>query len=240
MMRPFTGTGLEWNAIIARLPNAHLLQTWEWAQVKAAYGWKSMPFVWDSGSSDRMPVAAAMVLRRQVLSRGFAARLCILYIPKGPLFDAKDERLGEEVLSDLQVFAKKHGAMLLKIDPDVVLGIGVPGEPNARDDEQGQRLQSELRQRGWLFSGEQIQFRNTVMVDLTPSESELLTHMKQKTRYNVRLAEKKGLLIRAGSQSDLATLYRMYAETSVRDGFVVREERYYRTLWETFMRRIDA
>ncbi len=56
----------------------------------------------------------------------------------------------------------------------------------------------------------------------------------------MRLAEKKGLLIRAGSQADLATLYRMYAETSVRDGFVVREERYYRTLWETFMRRIDA
>ena len=56
----------------------------------------------------------------------------------------------------------------------------------------------------------------------------------------MRLAEKKGILIRAGSQADLATLYRMYAETSVRDGFVVREERYYRTVWETFMRRVDA
>ena len=167
MMQPFTGTGLEWNAIIARLPNAHLLQTWEWAQVKAAYGWKPMPFVWDAGSPDRMPVAAAMVLRRQVLSRGFAARLCILYIPKGPLFDAADEPLRGQVLSDLQEFAKNQGAMLLKIDPDVVLGIGVPGEANASDDEQGQRLRSELRQRGWLFSGEQIQFRNTVMVDLT-------------------------------------------------------------------------
>ncbi len=239
-MEPFTGTGLQWNAIIARLPNAHLLQTWEWAQVKAAYGWKPMPFVWAAGSLDRMPVAAAMVLRRQVLSRGFAARLCILYIPKGPLFDAVDERLQREVLSDLQEFAKKQRAILLKIDPDVTLGIGVPGEANARDDEQGQRLQSELRQRGWLFSGGQIQFRNTVIVDLTAAESELLTHMKQKTRYNVRLAEKKGLLIRAGSQADLATLYRMYVETSVRDGFVVREERYYRTVWETFMRRIDA
>ena len=69
-MRSFTGTGPEWNTIIARLPNPHLLQTWEWAQVKAAYGWKPIPFIWDAGSPDQMPVAAAMVLRRQVLKLG--------------------------------------------------------------------------------------------------------------------------------------------------------------------------
>jgi len=94
---------------------------------------------------------------------------------------------------------------------------------------------SALRRRGWLFSSDQIQFRNTVLIDLSPSEDELLARMKQKTRYNVRLASKKGVTVRMGTENDLPMLYKMYAETSVRDGFVIRGEDYYRTVWQTFM-----
>jgi lipid II:glycine glycyltransferase (peptidoglycan interpeptide bridge formation enzyme) len=89
--------------------------------------------------------------------------------------------------------------------------------------------------RGWTFSNGQVQFRNTVLLDLTLSEAEMLERMKQKTRYNVRLAEKKGVLVRAGTAADIDTLCRMYAETSVRDGFVIRDEAYYRHVWGTFM-----
>ena len=67
-------------------------------------------------------------------------------------------------------------------------------------------------------------------------EDDLLARMKQKTRYNVRLAERKGVTIRAGTETDLDTLYRMYAETSVRDGFVIRDQKYYLDLWRTFLR----
>jgi peptidoglycan pentaglycine glycine transferase (the first glycine) len=59
--------------------------------------------------------------------------------------------------------------------------------------------------------------------------------MKQKTRYNVRLAEKKGVSVRVGKLEDLGMLYKMYAETSVRDGFVIRDEEYYMTVWTLFM-----
>jgi len=60
--------------------------------------------------------------------------------------------------------------------------------------------------------------------------------MKQKTRYNIRLAERKGVALRVGTLDDLPMLYKMYAETSVRDGFVIRDEGYYKTVWQTFMR----
>ena len=226
-MEPFTGTAAEWDERIARLPNPHLLQTWEWAQVKAAYGWKPIPLVWDG--------AAAMVLKRQMLNRSYAARLCIHYVPKGPLFDASDPDLQQRVLSDLESFVRKQGAILLKVDPDILLGSGVPGQDGALQFEGGLRFQSELRRRGWRPSGSPVQFRNTVIIDLSPSEAELLERMKQKTRYNVRLAEKKGVRVRGGTVDDLPALYRMYAETSVRDGFVIREEAYYRTVWEAFM-----
>ncbi len=227
-MHLFEGSPAEWNTRIAALQNPHLLQSWEWAQVKAAYGWKPIPLVWDD--------AAAMVLKRQVLSRGFAARLCILYAPKGPLFQRDDPALYASVLDQLQAFARKQGAILLKIDPDVVLGTGIPGEPNAQDSQPGLAFQSELQRRGWRFSESQVQFRNTVLIDLKPSEDELLARMKQKTRYNIRLAEKKGVHVRTGTLDDLPTLYRMYAETSVRDHFVIRNEGYYRTVWQAFMR----
>ena len=227
-MHPFAGSAAEWDGLIAGMPNPHLLQTWEWAQVKAAYGWTPMPFTWGG--------AGAMILKRRVLSRGFAARLCILYVPKGPAFDFANDRERSAVLDELQAFARAQGAILLKIDPDVVIGRGVPGEPGAQEVGTGVRFQEELRRRGWLFSGGQVQFRNSVLIDLLASEDEMLLRMKQKTRYNIRLAEKKGITVRSGTLDDLSMLYRMYAETSVRDRFVIRNEGYYRTVWETFMR----
>ena len=63
----------------------------------------------------------------------------------------------------------------------------------------------------------------------------MLARMKPKTRYNIRLAEKKGVSVRVGTLDDLPMLYKMYAETSVRDGFVIRDENYYMTVWKLFM-----
>jgi lipid II:glycine glycyltransferase (peptidoglycan interpeptide bridge formation enzyme) len=236
MMEPFTGKSSEWNAIIRELPNPHLLQSWEWAQVKAAYGWKPMPFIWrrNNGGGDSI-VAAAMLLIRRVLNRGFAARLCIIYIPKGPLLNWTDESLRTQVLDDLQVFAKKQGAIFLKLDPDIILGTGIPKDQNEPEPTDRQDVLSEFKRRKWLLSDDQIQFRNTVMIGLSESEEEMLARMKQKTRYNIRLAEKKGVTLRAGKVDDLPLIFKMFAETSVRDGFVIREESYYRTVWETFM-----
>lgn len=234
-MIPFTGSPQAWNELVSRLPLAHLLQTWEWSQVKARYGWQALPFVWsDPQSPNHQPVAAAMILKRSLPVGGFARRLCVLYIPKGPLLDWNDAPLRRRVLDDLQAYARRQGAIFVKLDADVALGTGVPGTPAASESSRGQALQSELLQRGWKFSQDQIQFRNTVLIDLSPSEDELLARMKQKTRYNVRLAQKKGVTVRAARPDDLSQLYRMYAETSVRDGFLIRKEGYYQTVWRTF------
>ena len=238
-----------WNSLISELPNPHFLQTYEWGRVKAKYGWMPLYVVWtDNGQFFVMKdtdhwsldtdhcVAAALILKRQILRNGFAARLSILYSPKGPLLDWSDEVLRKRVLNDLQAFAKKQGAIFLKTDPDVVLGTGVPQAEDDYIDKGGQVVMSELKRRGWLYSSDQIQFKNTVLIDLNPSEEELLAQMKQKTRYNIRLAEKKGVNLRVGNQEDLGMLYKMYAETSIRDGFVIRDEDYYKTVWNLFMK----
>jgi peptidoglycan pentaglycine glycine transferase (the first glycine) len=121
------------------------------------------------------------------------------------------------------------------MDPDVVLGTGIPSSEEDVIDTSGQAVLFELKGRGWAYASDQIQFKNTVLVDLSPSEEEMLARMKQKTRYNVRLAEKKGVTLRIGTPQDMSMLYKMYAETSVRDGFVIRDEGYYKTVWKIFM-----
>jgi lipid II:glycine glycyltransferase (peptidoglycan interpeptide bridge formation enzyme) len=216
------------------LPGAHLLQTWEWGQVKAHYGWEPMPKIWYG--EDGSPSAAALILGRAIAIPGLPVRLRVLYSPKGPMLrDWGDASLRRSVLDDLRTLALEQRAIFIKIDPDVRLGTGIPDSDQATEDEIGLEVGADLVSLGWRLSSEQVQFRNTVLIDLNPSLDELLGRMKQKTRYNIRLAERKGVIVRAGSLDDLDLLYQMYAETAVRDGFVIREREYYQAVWSTFM-----
>jgi lipid II:glycine glycyltransferase (peptidoglycan interpeptide bridge formation enzyme) len=215
--------------------------------VKAKYGWIPYYAVWSENgefhitqdsaslSSFIFPVtAAALILKRTVSFRGLA-KATVLYAPKGPLLDWANEPLRIRVLNNLQSFAKEQKVIFIKIDPDVELGCGVPASEGDVIDGTGQAVMAELKRLGWGYSSDQIQFRNTVLIDLSATEEEMLARMKPKTRYNTRLAEKKGVSVRAGTRADLPALYKMYAETSVRDGFVIRDEEYYMTVWNLFM-----
>jgi lipid II:glycine glycyltransferase (peptidoglycan interpeptide bridge formation enzyme) len=223
----------DWNEIIASLPDAHLLQSREWAQVKSPVGWEPATRVW--GDPDK-PDAAALILYRTVSIAWLGPKLRIMYIPKGPLLrDWGDQELRRGVLDDLTALARQKGAIFLKIDPDVPLGRGIPARTEGNDDPMGAAVLGDLTARGFHYSDEQVQFRNTVLIDLSPPDDALLASMKQKTRYNIRLAGRKGVAVRKGTPADLGMLYRMYAETSMRDGFTIRGENYYLDLWKTFM-----
>ncbi len=221
-----------WNDIILKLPGAHALQTQEWAAQKAQFNWEPSTRTWQNETG--LPVAAALTLIRRIPMQGMSARASIAYTPKGPLLDWTDQALRGRVLAEMVREAKKKGAIFLKIDPEVRIGTGVPGEPDDRPDPLGSQVVSELKAMGWVSAPEQVQYRNTVIVDLSKDEEDLLAAMKQKTRYNVRLAARRGVDVRPGSAADFEMLYRMYAETSARDGFVIRQKRYYTTLWKIF------
>jgi lipid II:glycine glycyltransferase (peptidoglycan interpeptide bridge formation enzyme) len=217
-----------WNDLIANLPGAHLLQTREWGEIKRGNGWQPAPWVWRETGGQVAGAAMTLV-------RGVFKGLSVLYVPKGPLLDWSATRLRRQALSDLVDLGRRSGAIFVKIDPDVVVGTGIPGETNAQASAVGQAVMEDLRTGGWRFSDEQVQFRNTVLIDLTPDLDRLLANMKQKTRYNIRLAERKGVTVRTGATADLPLLYQMYAETARRDDFVIRDESYYLSLWTTML-----
>ena len=237
-----------WNSLLQSLPEPHILQTWEWGQVKAAFGWTPSYHVWEERSPGKLiyvagqpqestiAYAMALVLKRRLIVRGSDMGFNVIYVPKGPILRDWSERdMRQQVLSDLLIYARQQNAIFIKIDPDVRLGCGIPGRPEAREDPRGASLTTYLKQSGWIYSADQIQFPNSVYIDLNVPEETLLSNMKQKTRYNIRLAEKHNVSIRQGGESDIPDLYRMYAITSQRDGFVIRPLEYYESVWKLCM-----
>lgn len=217
-----------WQQTLAKLPNAHALQSWTWGQFKGRWGWTAQPLVMAVGGNHAEAIAAALVLKRPIPRSPF----CVLYVPKGPVLDYRDAQLREQVLSQLEQLAHRERAIFIKIDPEVVKSWGVDQE---RVSPLGSQVTQTLRRRGWVESAEQIQFRNTVEVYLDQDEEALLAAMKQKTRYNIRLAARKGVTVREGTRDDLPMIFGMYRDTAARDGFTIRPEAYYLDGWAAML-----
>ncbi len=222
-----------WNAALRDLPGAHILQTWEWGAFKQLEtGWT--PERLHFKNADGVVVAAASVLTRRV------GPLRVMYVPKGPALDYRDPDRVRAVLDQLEQRARQKRAVWLKIDPDVIAGTGIPGGADSdrppHDDPTGQGVLELLRGRGWRFSASQVQFRNTVTLDLTQDEDALLAGMNQSTRRKVRTGPKKGVSVRsANTPADLTTLYDLYTVTGERQGFLIRPLDYYREAWARFI-----
>ncbi len=225
-----------WDAAILKLPQPHILQSLVWGETKLQTGWRARRLLWqgtspvpqsasadlpDQPANSCADLAAASILIRRLYGR---LPVAVAYAPKGPLLDWSNLPLVDAVLAGLEAEARRAGALFVKIDPDV-----------CSDTPIGQQIMARLTQRGWHPSAEQIQYRNTMISDLTPDEDALLAVMKPKWRYNIRLAERKGVIVRAGDATDLPAFYRMYVETGTRDGFLVRPFAYYRAVWERFL-----
>lgn len=219
----------DWNALLRPLPAAHILQTWEWGEFKRqTTGWQPQRIAF---RQDGALVALASVGVRSV------GPFKVMYAPKGPVFASDDADAQEAVITALEALARRQGAIWLKIDPDIPIGTGIEGDADAdaAADPRGVVLQSLLTRRDWRFSADQVQFRNTILIDLTQSEDALLAAMSQTTRRKVRVAEREGVTVRAARAADLPTLYDLYRITGERDGFLTRPPSYYELEWRALM-----
>jgi peptidoglycan pentaglycine glycine transferase (the first glycine) len=222
----------KWNSIISRFEQSTILNTWEWSRIKSQYGWKPEYYLKNDLSGE--PEAAALILVREQFFSKFGPAIKVLYVPHGPLLDWKNIEIVKETLEYLIEYSKEQKAAYIKIDPQLVISQRTEN-PKEENGDYSFEVLNNLEKTGWKFSKQQIQFKNTFWIDLSHSDDELLATMKQKTRYNIRLAEKKGVKVRQGTTNDFNLLYGMYAETSVRDGFIIRTKEYYFSLWRTFL-----
>ncbi|TEU11844.1 MAG: peptidoglycan bridge formation glycyltransferase FemA/FemB family protein [Anaerolineales bacterium] len=204
-----------WNSFVAASLTGHLLQSWQWGQLKAAFGWQAVCVGVEDGGC---LVAGAQVLFRSLLS-SFPC-LSIAYVPKGPIFDFGNQEISEALFSAIHRLARQKGAILLKIEPEM---------------SHSPALVRQLQACGFRPSQQTIQPRSTLHVDLQADPDEILARMKSKTRYNVRLAERKGVLVQGGTADDLPSFYRLIELTGRRDGFAVHSQEYYETAYRLFV-----
>jgi lipid II:glycine glycyltransferase (peptidoglycan interpeptide bridge formation enzyme) len=209
------------------------MQSRFWAGFKARFGWQPHFFAVE----DALPLL--------VLTRRIAPAFTLAYVPHGPELPPK----GRPQTGDL---AGLGAAVSRTIDPPPVLvRFDLPNEISRRAAGEGRGAGTAAgvgdaagtadgagEVAGLLRAPADVQPPDTVLIDLAPGEEELLAAMKAKTRYNVRLAGKKGVSVRVGrvgpaGGDDLDRWYGLYRETAERDRIAIHSAAYYRSLFDT-------
>jgi peptidoglycan pentaglycine glycine transferase (the first glycine) len=206
----------DWDRFVARHPDRHLLQSSPWGSLKARFGW----------AVERIGLSRAgqLVAGAQVLYRRLPAGLGLLaYVPKGPLANWSDRAQATSLVASLDAAARRRGAIALMVEPDLP------------DEEAHRAVLSALGFRPAALGS--IQPRRTIVVDISPDEEPILARMKSKTRYNIRLAARRGVAVREASESDLPAFHSLTATTAERDEFALHPAPYYEAAYRLFASR---
>lgn len=201
-------------------PKGHILQTVAWGDLKARTGWTPVRYLIAETATGTPRGAVSVLLRRLPLPVG---GLYLGYAPRGPVLDYTDEAAMAGLFRSVAADLARRGAIALKIDPDI---------PADRSDvvERLRSLGLRPMSRGLGFEG--VQPRFVFRLPLAGTPEDIMASFQPKTRYNIRLAERKGVTVRvATGPADLDTFYRILVETARRDHFLVRAESYYRDMW---------
>jgi peptidoglycan pentaglycine glycine transferase (the first glycine) len=207
-----------WDTFVERRADGHALQTSAWATLKSRFGWDTgRVAVFDVG---QIAAGASVLFRRLPLGLGTLA-----YVPKGPLVDWDNEPLASTLLGGLDTLCRSRRAFALKIEPDLEI-----------NDERRMTKNVLIPFSSSVFHPSScVQPRRTILLDLTRTEDEILAAMHQKTRYNIRLAARKRVLVREGTVEDLPAFNELMRVTGKRDGFGVHSLAYYRAAFQLFV-----
>ncbi len=199
-------TNYNWNKFIIE-NNRLFLQSWEWGEFQKSLGRK----IWRLGDGENW---TALIIRYDLpMGKNY------LYCPGGPttVSRIKDNVSGilEKFLNETKNIAKKERSIFLKAEPFWPI-------PEVRSEE--------LSKHGFAKVGGGQRILKTLVLDLKKPEDELLKEMKQKTRYNIRLAEKHGVIIRISDnlEKDFEYFWDLAQETRQRDGFRLHPKEYYK------------
>ncbi len=216
----------QWDTFVSTHPQGHSMQSWGWGEVKAASGWSPV-YVALYDEEERMQAAALVLCRTAPHLPLRAGHLA--YIPKGPVLDWQNLQVCQAFFLQLHAFLRRRGALALRLE------LGQEAEtPEAA-------LVLERLNQYQPQPVRTVQPLRTILLDLAPSEETLLAQMKEKWRYNIRLARRKGVTIReAESLADVRAWYALLQTTSARDHFGVHIQSYYERVWSLFAPRQQA
>ncbi len=193
-----------WNELVTASPSNSFLQTWQWGEVQRFLKIKFWRLILEDEGKIK---SVALVIRRDLpLGRSW------LYVPRGPIFSPGSINIREwEAWQPYwQQLAGEESALFVRIDPALPV-IDLPA--------------------GWQKAEREVQPRHSLILDLTPSQEELLAGLKSKTRYNIRLAERKGVKVRfSQSPADVEAFIALSRSVTERSRFRYHPPQYYRAI----------
>ena len=202
-------------AFLRGLRGAPFMQSPLWAQVKGA--WKSET-VLAEGPDGRITGVMSLLIRRVPLFGN------VIYCPRGPVCERPDRDALAQLTAGAWEIIEKYRAAGLHAEPDI-----------PETDTAALFLFDALgwRRRPCRDVYDTVQPRSLFRVDLRgKTEEELLAGFHKKLRYNIRLAQRRGVEIVEGGREDLSALSRLMAVTARRDGFQPRAPEYFTRLWD--------
>ncbi|MBQ3436585.1 peptidoglycan bridge formation glycyltransferase FemA/FemB family protein [Candidatus Saccharibacteria bacterium] len=184
---------MKWDEVVKEYKQANFLQSPSYAKMNELLGTKTITESFGEKGH------ALMIVRD-------AKRGRYLEIPCGPLIDWKDNKVLKEAFEKIKKTAKTEKCVFVRIRPQLI-----------KTYENMKILAGlELKESPMHLAAE-----HTVMINLAPSEEELLTNMRRQTRYEVRRAEKMGIKVTCDNSEELfKEFHQMQAETAKRQGFV--------------------
>ncbi|MBE0670471.1 MAG: peptidoglycan bridge formation glycyltransferase FemA/FemB family protein [Anaerolineales bacterium] len=149
----------------------------------------------------------------QILFRRLPLGLTLGYMPK-PAISFRQSAIGDDFWKEVDSICKRNRAVFLKVEPDAWID------------------EFDFQTSTFKRSSHNIQPPRTITIDITDGEETILARMKPKCRYNIRLAEKKGITVRAWD--DIRSFHEMMTVTGGRDKFGVHSKEYYQLAYDLF------
>lgn len=210
----------EYEAFVQGHPKGNFAQSSYWAKQKSAWTWRAIAC---RGEDGKIKGTLSFLIRRMPgFSKIPGARSAMMYASRGPVCDIDDYATMDELFARAKEIAKEFKAYVIKIDPDI------PSSETAFTD---YMIRSGFAVKSGGAEFEDIQPRYVFRLYLNGrGEDELLASFHQKTRYNIRLAERKGVRVEICGKEMVPEFGRLMLTTGVRDGFVTRPPQYFSDL----------
>lgn len=204
----------EWNRFVLE-NGGSFLQSWEWGEFQESLGFEVLRLAMEQDGK--------ILLSAQVFQMPLPFQKNYLYIPYGPVFlnafNINEIKQAMKILlAELKKISEKNNSIFLKIEEDKT------------------KFDVSLSEFEFIKSDKDVQARETLILDISKPEEDLLKNMKQKTRYNIKVAQKNG--VEFGEFSDkkeaFEAFYDLISQTAERQKYRLHPKRHYEKMMELF------
>ncbi len=219
----------QWDSFLKSQPRGHLLQSYEWGELHRFLGSR----VYRLGALEDGRLVGAMQLAIAPVPLPIKVPgllLNSLYSSRGPTVEHPDSPALAALVEHAHIIARKERGVVLRLEPNI-----------ADDDPNLDAWIAAYHALGFQTNPIAVHGRRSWVLDIRPDAQQLLANFKMSWRQNVRVAERKGVVIReAATDADFDAYYDLLKLTSERDAFYIHPKGHHKEIMRQFASKGDV